>query len=293
MALTYWLEGSRRIQLNIEGPYLERSISPTLRFDFTFFNRSQQDCYLSGMTYIFKIFDRSRSTEYFVGFLTFQEPMINIPTDGSTSVNALVKVDHYILKKIEELREGDVLNYKIEGNFLTIWYREQGIPVFDQSQKQSIQRKIAKSEWVETFLQRFEFKNVSLLEIPIIETKEFENVSKYLDSAWKAKFMGQYDKTLTDCRKTIEEVSTIIKKLGYETLNENGKKVPDWEKFFGSGEEIGEIFGIINQKVYGFTWPGAHTGKSINLEDADYALMITHAMANMVIKKSQLLENKS
>ena len=124
MALTYYFEGARSIQLYIEGPYFERSISPTLRFDFNYFNRSQQDYYLGGMVYIFKIFDRSRSTEYFVDFLTFQEPMINVPANGSRSVNAFIKMDHYILKKMEELREGDVLNYKIEGNFYTIHLRE-------------------------------------------------------------------------------------------------------------------------------------------------------------------------
>ena len=38
-----------------------------------------------------------------------------------------------------------------------------------------------------------------------------------------------------------------------------------------------------NKKIYGFTWPGAHTGKSVNKSDAEYALMITHAMVNLVI----------
>ena len=123
------------------------------------------------------------------------------------------------------------------------------------------------------------------MEIPVIETKEFETVSKYLDSAWKAKFMGQYDKVLTDCRKIIEELGTAVRKKGYETIDEKEDKIPDWRKFFNVESEIGDIFGTINQKIYGFTWRGAHTGKSINLEDADYALMITHAIANMVIKK--------
>ena len=100
--------------------------------------------------------------------------------------------------------------------------------------------------------------------------------------------MGEYDKVLTDCRKVIEEIGTIVRKRGFEIIDEENKKRPDWKKFFG-GDEVGEIFGTINQKIYGFTWPGAHTGKSINREDADYALMITHAIANMVIKKFNLI----
>ena len=171
------------------------------------------------------------------------------------------------------------------GNFIGTYFNERGMSISKSVGYQNIEGRISKSDWVETFLPAFNYKEVSLLEIPKIGATNYQNVINHLNSAWKQKHMGQYDKVLTDCRKVIEEISTIVRKLGFETQEENGKKVPNWKKFFGSGEEIGEIFGSINQKLYGFTWLGAHTGKSINLEDADYVLMITHAIANMVIKK--------
>ena len=133
----------------------------------------------------------------------------------------------------------------------------------------------------------FKFKNVSLLELPIIDSKDFKKVAEYIDTAWKDKMMGEYDKVLIDCRKVIEEISAIVKNMGYETKSEEGRNIPDWTKFLGGDSKIGDVFGTINRKIVGFTSPGAHAGKSINREDADYALMITHAIANMVIKKTK------
>ena len=40
--------------------------------------------------------------------------------------------------------------------------------------------------------------------------------------------------------------------------------------------------GTINKKTKGLLSIAAHTGRTINKEDADFALMITHAIVNLV-----------
>lgn len=283
MVTRYTLENDA-IELNIEGPYQEDFIAPTMRFQFTFFNRSQQRYHLTGMTYRFNIIN-NKGQQYGLCYLTFDEGMLDLLINSDKNINGYVTMDHYILKKIEEIRSGGDVRYRIYGGFVGIpMPSPPQITSFKRSDKNQVESRISKSDWVEKFLPAFQFKNVSLLEIPSIDSEDFRKVSEHLDSAWKQKFMGEYDKVLTDCRKVIEEIGTIVRKKGFE-IEEDGTKRPDWKKFFSGDNDIGDIFGTINQKIYGFTWPGAHTGKSINLEDADYALMITHSIANMVIKK--------
>ena len=60
--------------------------------------------------------------------------------------------------------------------------------------------------------------------------------------------------------------------------------MPNWEKVLGN-KEIGNIMEGFVQKLFGFLAPGSHYGKSINKEDAELAIMSTHALVNFVAKK--------
>jgi len=274
----------KRIEVRIDNPYSETYISPTLRFPFHFTNSSDDEIVLFNLNFLFYVID-NKGREYVVNFVYFNDPILELHARNQTSTEGFVTMNHLILKRIEEIRENRDLRYKFFGNFAGIHYPQTGAKQeINKTSKESISGRISKSDWVENHLPLFQYKDVHLLEIPRIDHAEFKQISEYLNSAWRQKAMGQYDKVLTDCRKTIEELGSIVKKKGYLTKNEKGEDLPDWKKYF-SNEEIGELFGAVNQKIYGFTWPGAHSGKSINLEDADYALMITHAIANRVIKK--------
>ena len=99
--------------------------------------------------------------------------------------------------------------------------------------------------------------------------------------------MGEYDKVLTECRKAMEGLTTIIKNKGFQKeIEEEGKKkiVPEWEKALGH-KEMGNIIEAFVQKLFGFLAPGSHYGKSINREDAELAIMLTHGIVNFISKK--------
>jgi hypothetical protein len=216
---------------------------------------------------------------HYLGPVVFEEPSIELSNQASYSVRARLILDPYGLKKIEELRGN--------GNIRYIVYAKAN--VLDQDSRRlkaesNFEGEIARSNWVEKFLPAFGYKEVVLLEIPIVSLPQFKKISDHLNDAWEQLSMGECNVVLTCCRRAIERLGTIVREKGYKTKDENGKPIPDWSGFFGN-DELGDIVGTINRKIYGFTWPGAHAGKSVNREDADYALMITHATANIVVKK--------
>jgi hypothetical protein len=186
-------------------------------------------------------------------------------------------LDHYALKKIELRGNGDLVINPI------CWITYLDTNNEYRTNQAYFEYTLHQSEWINKYLPVFNFKQVHLIELPIIEGSEI--ISKHLTSAWNSKSMGKYDETLVYCRKALEEISNKVKKDGF-SKQETGDKnpVPDWKEYFNS-ERIGEIFSTINPKIAYFTAPGAHTGSSINLEDADYAILITYAIINYVFKR--------
>lgn len=155
----------------------------------------------------------------------------------------------------------------------------------------SLEFRVPKSDWVEKILPQLKYKEVSLLELPKIEKSEFGDIVARINDAWKQYSMGEYAKVLVECRKAMEALTTTVKNRGFqkEITDEKGNKrsVPDWEKALGD-KEIGSIVEVFVQKLFGFLAPGFHQGRSINREDAEFAIMNTHALVNYVIKKLDL-----
>ena len=194
-------------------------------------------------------------------------------------------LDHYGLGQIEKLREGKDLTFRVEGSFIGE-NRQQ--PQSWTSAGFSLDFRMPKSDWVENVLHRLKYRDVMLLEIPRFLEPQFEDVATYINDAWRQYSRGEYDKVLTECRKALETLKKKIMAQGFEKeiVDDQGtkKKILDWDKLLGSSD-MGDIVGSINQKLWGFVAPGAHAGKAINREDADFALMTTHAMIDIVVKK--------
>lgn len=221
---------------------------------------------------------------HFIGNLFVDTPYIRLETSRNCVVETFLDLDFYRLNQIEKLREGKNLAFQVSGKFFLEMEGAKGKTMHTFW----FEIRIPKSQWVEDILSKTGFKNVSLLEIPRLPTEEYRDVVKWVDNAWKQYMMGEYDKVLGDCRKALEGLTKIVKDKGFEkTIVEDDKKrkLPDWRKFF-SNEDLGDIFGTVTQKMFGFMTVGAHFGKGINREDADLALMIIHSMTNFVIKKT-------
>jgi hypothetical protein len=188
---------------------------------------------------------------------------------------ARLALDYFGLKKIEELRKGGEIQYMIICRALI-----QGKDLQLQTTESRIDGRIPKSDWVEKFLPTFDYKKSILIEIPSMPSDKFPKMAAYLDDAWKKRSMGEFSDVLVDCRRSLEEAVNLVKDKGFLTED----KKADWSKFLGD-KELGDINGTIMQKLTGFVAPGAHSGQVFNIEDADYALLITHAITNYILAK--------
>jgi len=220
----------------------------------------------------------------YAGMLVPEQSFLTLSPNSSSSPHLYIDLDHYRLAQIEKVREGRDLQACIDISFVAELQQQ---PLVRHTAAVSLGVRIPKSDWVEVILPQLKYKEVSLIEIPKIEKPEFSDIIARINDAWKLYSMGEYDKVLTECRKAMEGLTTILKNKGFQKeIEEEGKKrvVPNWEKVLGN-KEIGNIMEGFVQKLFGFLAPGSHYGKSINKEDAELAIMSTHALVNFVAKK--------
>ncbi len=252
------------------------SIHPTLRF--TFMLQALGDYYAQHPRFQVRVLSQAKF--YPIGFLTFSTTSLYVSEQGS-GFEAYLQLTHSAIKQIEILRQNQDLQLKFQGSFI-IQERLTDQPHKFTERNISLDLRIPKSDWVERWLPQLNYKDVSLLEIPKLTFQDSTNIIENLNSAWKAKQMGQYNTVLNHARLVIEELREIVKKQGYVNEEKETRDKTDWKDLFES-DSIGEIFGKIDQQVYRFASRGAHRGRAINLQDADYVLLITHAATNLVL----------
>ena len=215
-----------------------------------------------------------------LGRLIPSQPFLMIGANTNQTVNCFLQLDYPTLSQVEKVREGRDLAMTLTVNLVG---EQQGAPQTRQNNSATFDLRIPKSDWVEGMLPNIGFKDVSLIEIPRLAGQDYSDVIGYQNEAWKQYMMGEYDKVLTECRKTLEALSSHVKDKGLEKET-NGKKVPDWEKLLGDNDS-GDIVGAVYSKMKGYVAPGSHAGRSSTREDSEFALMVTHAIANLVLKK--------
>lgn len=230
-----------------------------------------------------RLFKEGSVREY-VGQLVAKQPFVLLFAGSTTVVTFGLDLSHYELGQIEKLRESKDLELVTNFTYVAEIHQQ---PQTRTSSGFQLMFRIPKSDWVEKLLPKLGFKSVSLLEIPKLVDSEFAEIINHVEGAWKQYSMGEYHRVLSDCRKALEALGTKVKSKGFEkTIEEEGRKktLPDWSKLLGN-DDLGDIMGTISQKTIGFITPGSHAGKTINKEDADFALMVTHAIVNLTTRK--------
>ncbi len=216
-----------------------------------------------------------------VGTLISEKPFITLFPNNEENLELYLELDQYKLHQIEKFRKGSELALQMNFSFI--------IESRDKLQNKgmgnlNLRFEIPKSEWVEKILPNIGFKDVSLIELPKIN-QEWQKIIEHINEAWHQHSMGKYGNVLTESRKALEALNNEVKKKGFEKTITNNKgeteRIPDWHRFFNS-KNVGDTVGKMNQKFFGFLAPSAHTGKAINREDADFALLVTHGMVTLV-----------
>jgi hypothetical protein len=217
---------------------------------------------------------------YHMGHLLPEPPFLNLGQNVTSNVMCYLELDHSILSRIENVREGGDLQLQLVIHFVG---EQQGAPQTKQNSQIGMQIRIPKSDWVERILPNIGFKDVALLEIPKLEAPSFKDVVDYQNEAWKQFMMGDYDKVLVECRKSLEALGTHVRGKGLEK-DVDGKKLPDWDKLLGD-DDTGSMLETMFQKIRGFVAPGSHAGRASSRDEAQFALMVTHSIVNLGLRK--------
>jgi hypothetical protein len=134
---------------------------------------------------------------------------------------------------------------------------------------------VPKSKWVEDILPRLGFDSTVLISLPILQnTKVYETLQKAL----KQFYIGDYPNVLVDCQKSLEEIKSICKTYAL---------VDDGAINFGKlsdSKNIQDSLNEIMKKLFLFFQNGGrHSGRAINKEDAEMALLVTYGLVNWIL----------
>jgi hypothetical protein len=228
----------------------------------------------------FSIRDKSDGPHY-IGNLVPSLPLVHFGSSGRTTVTYSIDLDHYLLSQIEKIREGKDVQFSARIMFVV--RAELPEKVTEPYTYDMRDIRIAKSDWAEIILSQMKFKEVILFEFPKLEDGNFSNVISCINRAWKQYLDGEYSNVLTECRKALEAFKSVASDRGLI----DGNAEVDWEKI-AQNKEIGDLMSEFYRKLWRFVQHGAHIGKAINREDADFSLISTYALINFALKKLNL-----
>lgn len=256
------------------------SIFPRLRLQteiMQFSNNPQTGIFMHNFMGLIYLRPTSKTgNPVFIGDLTSETLGITIFNNGSNRFYSHLTIDYYRLAIIEKLRENSDINFRVSFKFL---YHEKTSAITSEYSFEE-EYKIAKSDWVERFLPAMNYKQVFLLEAPKLSNGDFSGAINHLENAWKMLSMGEYPNVLTSCQKALEESKSVLK--AKEFIDAKGDI--DFGKMTNS-DTIKDSLNTIIKKIYAFYQPGGrHSGRSINKEDAEFAIMVTHGLINLMVK---------
>lgn len=208
-----------------------------------------------------------------------------VGANSAIEIQFHITLDHHKLAQIERLRANRdlVLSAKVK----SIFHQTDDMSTMEERETDDIEIRVPKSEWVETILPNTNYKDVVLVEVPVLEFPALKRAIDKLNDAWKKYSMGDYDGVLVDCRKALEDLSKYIQKQGFKIKvkgDDDGieRPYPDWKKFLAS-ESKGDVLMNINKKMGRFNSPSAHAGGVLDAPNAYFALLQTMSIAHLVI----------
>jgi hypothetical protein len=102
--------------------------------------------------------------------------------------------------------------------------------------------------------------------------------------------MGDISDVLVECRKALEEVGKQVRKAGFETIDDEGKRRPDWRTFFDSRSK-GEAVKTINQAFFRIVAPGAHEGDASEMYHAYFSILQAFSVTQIVISRFKMIQS--
>jgi hypothetical protein len=236
------------------------------------------------------------------------EPLQSEIKGSVNNIDFILVLDHYILSQVEKFRKCDNL-------YLEADLRAQGYTIekgeFHEHELNRERVTVHKSNWVEEILPELNYKHVTLIEVPVLESKDFVDVIAEVDEAWRQYSMGDYKQVLTHCRSALDGIATKIREAGFKmkeeeeflcqqcgqvsTKSSNNKEkgkrtVPDWKAFFGD-DKIAHSIKEIYRNTRAYTVPGTHFGKTFGMDEANFVLFQTYSIVKYILSRFEELKS--
>lgn len=203
-----------QMESNITSVILEQgnSFQPRLRVLMNLkYNRfgGEEPDYIDLMGIKGKLFVRTQKLDWFELCIVEQEGNNGVRIGENTLVHMTGILSPYLMLKLEELRSGNDLWFRI--NQPTGWSvprrnSDSGIETLSIQTRGSGECKYPRSEWIE-HINATEFNKIELVELPKIEFPKIpltEYIVKFIDNARRAFSEGRYGDVLKESRNALD-----------------------------------------------------------------------------------------
>ena len=301
-----------QIESNIKSVMLEQgnSFQPRLRvlmdLKYTRFGGEEPD-YIDLMGIKGKLFVRTLKPDWFELCIVEQEGNNSVRMGENTLVNMIGILSPYLMLKLEELRSGNDLWFRINqptGWCVTRRNSGSGFETLSIQSRGSEECKYPRSEWIE-HINATEFNKIELVELPKIEFPKIpltEHIVKFIDNARRAFSEGRYGDVLKESRNALDALDVgleewISNKPELKLENDvkqngkNDKRKNHLSLLFNDAEKANRLSKIIGN---------LHYYLSLNPHEAEYkgmiftnydAKFVLHAVTGLVSNILKHIEN--
>lgn len=257
-----------------------------------------------------RVFVRNEKKDWFEIGNAELEHSSSVSLGESVKVHLLLRISPYLLHRIEELRSGNDLWFKIQPTRGLCFTRNQtGERGFDMINMQNRKEecKYPMSEWI-AHLNTTEFNKIDLVEIPKIILPKIpltDHVTKFLSESNRAMNEGRYGDVLQECRKALDALDNGIEEWATNSsltedeinrIKQNSKKDVKKEIYLSKliGDEIkakrlNSIRGALHFYLSLDPHQPEYKGMEFTRDDAKFVL---HAVTGLISNMLKYLSNK-
>ncbi len=226
---------------------------------------------------------REGDRELAVGPLVSDDAQLETSGGHLSSVTFSVWLDAEIIEKLEGFRKegkghlyfGSPGDIQATGWLGSSQERHRGPNRF--TLETGIPKRFVRDDWLEA-LKLVGYRKWRVYEAPESEVPEEWQITPHLDQAWTAFHQSNPGVAMQECQKALEGLKEALSATGY---------VENKEIDFGkltSAKRLGESLEKVWSGAWGFNQPGRHRGTTITNRDGEFAVLVTHALANYVAK---------
>jgi len=228
----------------------------------------------------------------------------------SVDLHLLLRFSPYVLHRIEELRAGNNLWFRLQqGHGTCVTRRQTGGGSFDSvdMQQRNAEWKYPMSEWID-HLNTTEFNKIELVEIPKISLPKIQltdHIMEFLSESNRALNEGRYGDVLQECRKALDALdkgveewatSKPLTEIENTRIKQSGGKDVKKEIYLSKliGDEnkakrLNMIRGALHFYLSLDPHQSEYKGMEFTLDDAKFVL---HAVTGFINNMLKYLSNK-